>query len=121
MHFVTVSVVRLLPTAKPFLFSEQVPGCKAKQGKAEKTLQMWDTRDSWAGCHESALGCRLVSDKAGRFPTICVGLALCGASCMLLGPLPWLQLPPAGHASMWAAMGLLGAASALVGVGFRVC
>lgn len=48
----------------------------------------------------------------GRFPTICTGLALCGLSCILLGPLPWLPLPPEGHASMWASMGLLGIGSA---------
>jgi hypothetical protein len=88
------------------------------RSKAKQTIH---SPGSWSGCHKSAPGCRLISDKAGRFPTICVGLALCGVSCMLLGPLPWLPLPPAGHASMWAAMGLLGVASALVGSGFRVC
>lgn len=61
----------------------------------------------------SAVRTRLLSDKAGRFPTICVGLALCGGACILLGPLPWLPLPPEGHASMWVAMSVLGVGSAL--------
>lgn len=56
---------------------------------------------------------RLLSDKLGRFPVICTGLVLCGAGSLLLGPLPWLPLPPAAHASVWAAMLVLGLGVAL--------
>jgi DHA1 family multidrug resistance protein-like MFS transporter len=55
----------------------------------------------------------LLSDKVGRFPVICTGLALCGAGCLLLGPLPWLPLPRAGHASVWTSMVVLGVGVAL--------
>lgn len=57
--------------------------------------------------------CRLLNDRIGRFPVICTGLVLCGAGSLLLGPLPWLPLPPAGHASVWAAMVVLGFGVAL--------
>ena len=58
-------------------------------------------------------GGRWVGDTVGRAPVIVAGLLSSCVANAVLGPLPWLGLPPGGHASVWTALVILVGAHSL--------
>lgn len=50
---------------------------------------------------------RWLGDTVGRAPVMVAGLLSSCVANAVLGPLPWLGLPPGGHTSVWAALAIL--------------